>query len=145
MIDKYEEIYAPIFIKNDKGDYKINTNYWTVPKAGPSLWNKHAGLYPTYEENEDLIRFICKNVDTNEDGEDYLVAKLTGRINNQKDYDEGIILCGCILAADHASELQRYIANKQIEAIRGKKIGKRISKNVSGDNWQEKVINKLNK
>ena len=89
--------------------------------------------------------FVINLTDTNEDGEDYLVAKLTGRINNQKDYDEGRILCGCILAADHASELQRYIANKQIEAIRGKKIGKRISKNVSGDNWQEEVINKLNK
>ena len=83
--------------------------------------------------------------DTNEDGEDYLVAKLTGRINNQKDYDEGRILCGCILAADHASELQRYIANKQIEAIRGKSLGKKLTKSVSGENWQAKLIDELNK
>lgn len=84
---KYEEIDAPIFIKNDKGDYKINTNYWTVPKAGPSLWNKHAGLYPTYEENEDLIRFICKSVDTNEDG------WATAAIKSKNDFCDGYFEC----------------------------------------------------
>ena len=63
--------------------------------------------------------FTINLIDTDEDGNEYLVAKLTGRINNQKEIDDGKILCGCILAADHASDLHRYIANKQIEAIRG--------------------------
>ena len=89
--------------------------------------------------------FTINLIDTDEDGNEYLVAKLTGRINNQKEIDDGKILCGCILAADHASDLQRYIANKQIEAIRGKRLGKRLTKSVSGKNWQEKLIDELNK
>ncbi|WP_028243906.1 PilZ domain-containing protein [Pseudobutyrivibrio ruminis] len=84
--------------------------------------------------------FVLMLTDKKADGEDYLVAKLTGRINNQKEKEDGTVVSGCILSADHAAELQRYIANKQIELIRGQRLGKELKKNVTGDNWQKKII-----
>ncbi len=87
--------------------------------------------------------FVLKLIDTTPEGEEYLVARLTGRINNQKEKEDGGVVSGCILAADHASELQRYIATKQIDMIRGKRIGKVVTKIEEGENWKNKIINKF--
>lgn len=89
--------------------------------------------------------FVLMLTDTDADGVEFLVAKLTGRVNNQKETGNGSVVSGCILAADHASDLQRYIANKQIAEIRGMNVGKKIKKNVVGDNWKKEIAIQLDK
>lgn len=93
------------------------------------------------DENQE---FILHLIDEDDEGEEVLVAKIRGRINNRKDFGNGGVLNGCTIAADHASFLQKYIATKQIEAIRGKRPRKKIEKNLTGENWKEKIVDALN-
>ncbi len=80
-------------------------------------------------------KFILNFVDDNEDGEEYLVARLFGKINNQKEHDGGGVLSGCVLSPDHASFLQKYIATKQIESLRtNPEPG--VTTNREGDFWK---------
>jgi hypothetical protein len=81
-----------------------------------------AFIEPMVEESQlDASKpFALHLYDEGEDGE-RLVGIFRGKITNQQKIDSGI-LNGCEIAADHASELQKYIANKQIEELRGKKL-----------------------
>lgn len=81
--------------------------------------------------------FTLHLTDDSEEGEN-LIGLFTGKITNQQEIDQGI-LNGCELAADHASALQKYIAIKQLEQIRGKKYGKGITKTTSGEYWREEL------
>ena len=88
--------------------------------------------------------FILHLIDKDDEGNEITIAKIRGRINNQKDNENGGVLNGCTIAADHAAFLQKYIATKQIEAIRGKRPGKKLEKNKTGEDWKEKIVDALN-
>lgn len=89
-------------------------------------------------------RFVLHFTESTDKG-DRLVALLTGKINNRKDYDKGGVLNGCVLSPDHASFMQKYIATKQIEAIRGKKKPAALSKTKTGDYWKEELGDEFKK
>lgn len=81
--------------------------------------------------------FTLHLIEDSEEGEN-LVGLFTGKISNQQEIDQGI-LNGCELASEHASALQKYIAIKQLEQIRGKKYGKAITRTTSGEYWREEL------
>ena len=89
--------------------------------------------------------FILHLIDSDDEGEEYLVGRIHGRVNNRKDYEGGGILNGCVISANHAAFLQRYIAAKQLEAIRGKKPSKKLQQNMTGEYWQEDMADALKK
>lgn len=78
----------------------------------------------------------------NRDGETIL-GKITGKILNQREAESGGVITGCVINAQHAEFLQKYIALKQIERISGKKQDMTLQKTVAGDNWKEKIVDAL--
>lgn len=81
--------------------------------------------------------FILHLVENGDDGE-VLIGKFACEIRNQKEEESGAVTSGCIIYADHAPFLQRYIANKQIEEIRGKKVDP-LTKNSYSKEWKRDV------
>ncbi len=65
--------------------------------------------------------FMLHLVDYASDGV-HPVAEITAKIANQKVNEDGSVFSGCSIIADHASFLQQFIANKQIEELRAKNI-----------------------
>ncbi|MBR4708069.1 MAG: hypothetical protein IKP29_08445 [Pseudobutyrivibrio sp.] len=64
--------------------------------------------------------FLLHLIDYDQDGQTHPVAEITAKIANQKVNEDGSVFSGCSILADHASFLQQYIANKQIEELRAK-------------------------
>lgn len=64
--------------------------------------------------------FMLHLIDYDEEGNTHPVAEITAKIANQKVNEDGSVFSGCSILADHASFLQQYIANKQIEILRAK-------------------------
>lgn len=85
--------------------------------------------------------FILHLTESTDNG-DKLVCKLTGKILHQRE-EEGGLVSGCVLSAQHASFLQRYIAIKQMEQISGRKQDYRVEHTASGDDWKNQVVSQL--
>ena len=90
------------------------------------------------------IEFILHLTENSEDGEK-LVGKFRGRIHNQKDDENGGVFSGCTFSSDHASFLQRYIASKQIEAIRGNGPMASVKRNKTGEYWKQDIAEAIEK
>ena len=88
--------------------------------------------------------FLLNLVDSTEKG-DKEIGKITGKILNQRTLDSGAVVSGCIVSADHAQMLQRYIAIKQMEQISGRKSnrGLGIQKLATGEDWQIKLADAI--
>lgn len=83
--------------------------------------------------------FVLNLVETAENG-DKEIGKITGKILNQRELEDGAVISGCIISANHATMLQRYIAIKQIEQISGKRnSGTGIKKTATGEDWEMKL------
>ena len=87
--------------------------------------------------------FVLHLTDNDEDGKELLVSKIKGKVHNQKATEKGEILYGCVIAPEHAAFLQKYVATKQIEAIRGARLGKKLQKTMTGEFWQEDMAEAL--
>ena len=69
---------------------EIDSNIWTIPKAGQSSWNKHAGLKPKLMENDKdgkFIRLVCEASDKNDDG------WMTAAMKTKTSYSDGKFEC----------------------------------------------------
>jgi hypothetical protein len=88
--------------------------------------------------------FILHLTDTDEDGNEVLVERIAGRINNQDVDENGGIFYGGNLDPKKAAFLQKYLANKQIEILRGHRLGKEVTRNRTGKFWKEKIVEDLN-
>ena len=80
-------------------------------------------------------KFVLHFTEETGDGEKY-IGDFEGKIVNQKEKENGQIVSGCVLASYHASFLQKYIATKQIESLRGHQPTDGITKNMTGENWE---------
>ncbi|SEK58792.1 hypothetical protein SAMN02910377_01250 [Pseudobutyrivibrio ruminis] len=88
--------------------------------------------------------FILHLLEDTDDGERE-VGKFFGRIINQKEDENGGVFSGCTISSDHAAFLQRYIATKQIEAIRGKSNQSGIKRIKTGEFWKEDIAEEISK
>ena len=88
--------------------------------------------------------FILHLLEDTDDGERE-VGKFFGRIINQKEDENGGVFSGCTISSDHAAFLQRYIATKQIEAIRGKSNQSGIKRVKTGEFWKEDIAEEFSK
>lgn len=80
-----------------------------------------------------------------EDGNKVLVGKITGKVIRQETTEGGVTLSGCIVAKDHYAFLQKYLAIKQLEQIRGKPSYKSVQKMDESEDWKNNVKKRLEK
>ena len=88
--------------------------------------------------------FILHLAEDTDDGEK-IIGRFFGKIINQKDDVNGGIFSGCTISSDHAEFLQRYIATKQIEAIRGNNSEPGIKRIKTGEFWKEDIAEAISK
>ena len=82
-IEDYDLIYE------EKSEF-LNSEVWTIREAGPSAWNKHAGLKPQFMETKEdgkFIRLSCDKTNSNEDG------WITSAISTKETYGDGMFEC----------------------------------------------------
>ena len=87
--------------------------------------------------------FVLHLVDEDDEGNELVIGKIHGYIINIKEDESGGVLYRCNIDAKHYAFLQKYIANKQIEAIRGRRLTKRVEKITTGEYWQEDLAEAL--
>ena len=83
---KIEDYYL---IYEEKSEF-LNSEVWTIREAGPSAWNKHAGLKPQFMETKEdgkFIRLSCDKTNSNEDG------WITSAISTKETYSDGMFEC----------------------------------------------------
>ncbi|MCR4694177.1 MAG: PilZ domain-containing protein [Pseudobutyrivibrio sp.] len=77
------------------------------------------GLYENGGSKIDITKpFIIELTEAGENNKDQFVTKLAGKVVNQIKDDNGGVVSGCALSKQHEEFLQKYVAQKQLEAIR---------------------------
>ena len=87
--------------------------------------------------------FVLHLVDEDDEGNELVIGKIHGYIINIKEDESAGVLYRCNIDAKHYAFLQKYIANKQIEAIRGRRLTKRVEKIMTGEYGQEDLAEAL--
>ncbi len=100
-------------------------------------------IEPDNNEVETGTEFVLYLTDTMDD-EERLVGTFNGKILNKRNSSGGQVICGCVISAEHAAFLQRYIAMKQMEIISGKKNAKILTKVKTGEYWQDDLAEAIN-
>ncbi|WP_176761836.1 PilZ domain-containing protein [Pseudobutyrivibrio sp. YE44] len=79
-----------------------------------------------------------------DDEDDRVVGAFEGKVLNKRIISSGAEVCGCVISAEHAAFLQRYIAIKQMERASGKRSEKTLTKVKTGEYWQNDLAEVLN-
>ena len=86
--------------------------------------------------------FIVALIDDNK-GERKPVINLDAKIVRQKVFENGDVESGCIIAKGQQDFLQRYVAIKQMERIRGGVVYKTIARTDTTEDWKKNTAEKL--
>lgn len=93
----------------------------------------------TVKSGEPFTLFLTEN---KADGEK-VVGKFIGKVVNTRELEDGYTFCGCILSSEHAVFLQRFIARKQMEELRGRRFCFESNQIVPTDSLKEQYIDSL--
>ena len=88
------------------------------------------------------VPFILFLSEDSETGEKQL-GRFVGKVINQRELPNGGVFDGCIISSQHSAFLQRYIARKQIEQIKGRTASGTVKRNVTGADWKNKIVDSL--
>ncbi|MBR5636343.1 MAG: hypothetical protein IKW81_05360 [Pseudobutyrivibrio sp.] len=86
--------------------------------------------------------FVLTLIERDED-RSFTIGKFIGKVHRVEEVKGGSNIYGCVLADKHATQLQKYVAMKQLEALNGKKVFRDIQKTSNSDTWRADIADAL--
>ena len=100
-------------------------------------------IEPDGKEVEPGTIFTLYLTEKDEEGEK-LIGTFDAKILNKRTIKTGQVICGCVISAEYAAMLQKFVIIKQMEKVRGRKSQKIITKVKTGEYWKDDLAEELN-